>query len=175
MLTMCWPGVASSAQGVVQAVSGRLSSIAVASAGTVDTAIFKYGLAPRSWVGRGRGGGSGMGPRSGVVDRCGEVPASPASPPASVVSGVVFGAGGIGLGLFSSSSGGGGEADGATSGGVPTGGAVDWDCGAGGCASVATGLGPESVIHGAACHAINPTSATATSTANSTGSTPTLR
>src|SRR5580700_4730722 len=151
---MCCPGVASSAQGVVQAVSGRLSSIAVASEGIVETEIVKYGLAATSCVERLCGGGSGLEPRSGVAARCGAVPASP---PASVASGGVIGAVGMGLGLFSSS---GGAAEGATSGGVTTGGVTTGgesaaggtvDLGAGGCASVAAGLGPESVIHGAAC------------------------
>ena len=56
---MCCPGVASSAQGVVQALSGRSSSMAVASGGMVATETLRYGLDEKSGAGwRGAAGGT---------------------------------------------------------------------------------------------------------------------
>src|ERR1017187_2711577 len=150
MLTMCCPGMASSAQGVVQALSGRSSSMAVASGGMVATETLRYGLDDRSgavWRGvAGRGGssagtGAGMGPRSGVA---------PAASVLLVASGV---AGGMALGFFTSGAGAGGDAG----------------CGAGGWASVTAGLGLDSVSQGAACQAINTTRPATTRMAKSTG------
>src|ERR1035438_923572 len=150
MLTMCCPGAASSEQGVVQALSGRLSSMAVASGGMVATETLRYGLDEKSGAVRcgtaGRVGwsavtGAGMAPRSGV---------------AAAASGVTpwgRSRGGMALGFFSSGAGAGGN--------------TGW--GAGGRASAAGALGLDWVSQGAACQAINTTRPAATRIAKSTG------
>ena len=154
MLTMCCPGVASSAQGVVQALSGRLSNMAVASGGMVATETLRYGLDDKSGS-----GWRGLAPAASVLASFSVW--ALASIRSAASGGVPWGCsgGGMALGFFSSGAG----AEGAAG------------CGAGGWATITGAFGLDWVSQGAACQAINDTRPAATRTAKSTGRISVLR